>query len=137
MDAAERYRETSISTQQRGKLIVMLYDGAVKFLRVASEKLQEGDYALKGVYIGKAQDIVAELNNCLNVEAAPEIANDLRSIYNFIYRTLNEANIERSEGKILACIRILSDLREAWDEVATQADVTIADDTPAPARYSA
>ena len=59
MKASDQYLETSVTTQQRGKLIVMLYDGAVKFLRVAKEKLREGDCALKGVYIGKAQDIIS------------------------------------------------------------------------------
>ncbi len=117
MDASERYLTNAVTTQQRGKLIVMLYDGAIRFLKIAEEKLQEGDYALKGVYIGKAQDIVAELNNCLNVDAAPDMANDLRAIYNFIYRTLNEANIERSAEKIDSCVGILDELREAWEGV--------------------
>ncbi len=118
MDAAQKYVADSVTTQQRGKLIVMLYDGAVKFLRVAKEKLLEGDYALKGVYIGKAQDIVSELNNSLDMEAAPDIANDLRALYNFILRLLNEANIERSSTKIDDCIRLLSELQTAWEEVA-------------------
>ncbi len=118
MDAQNQYVETSISTQQRGKLIVMLYDGAVKFLRVAREKLRDGDCALKGVYIGKAQDIIAELNGCLDVAAAPRMAGDLRALYNFLYRHLSEANIERSEQKIDECIRILEELRDAWREVA-------------------
>jgi len=137
MDAAETYRQNAVTTQQRGRLIVMLYDGAVRFLKVAREKLQEGDYALKGVYIGKAQDIVAELNNCLNVEAAPEVANDLRAIYNFVYRTLNEANIERSEARIDTCIQILSELQEAWEQVAGKVEEIGGDEAPAPARYSA
>ena len=126
MKASEQYFETSVSTQQRGKLIVMLYDGAVKFLRVAKEKLREGDCALKGVYIGKAQDIIAELNGCLNVEAAPQIATDLRSLYDFLYRHLNEANIERSEQKIDDCIRILEELRETWREVAERPEPAVA-----------
>ena len=122
MKASDQYLETSVTTQQRGKLIVMLYDGAVKFLRVAKEKLREGDCALKGVYIGKAQDIISELNGCLNVEAAPQIAQDLRALYGFLYRHLNEANIERSEQKIDECIRILEELRETWREVADRTE---------------
>lgn len=122
MKASDQYLETSVTTQQRGKLIVMLYDGAVKFLRVAKEKLREGDCALKGIYIGKAQDIIAELNGCLNVEAAPQIAQDLRALYSFLYRHLNEANIERSEQKIDECIRILEELRETWREVADRTE---------------
>jgi flagellar protein FliS len=118
MDPEQTYKTETISTQQRGKLIVMLYEGAIKFLNVAKEKLQEGDYALKGVYIGKAQDIVSELNACLNVDADPEMANDLRALYNFIYGELNLANIERSTEKIDDCIEILAELLEAWRQVA-------------------
>ena len=124
MKASDQYFETTISTQQRGKLIVMLYDGAVKFLRVAKQKLHEGDWALKGVYIGKAQDIIAELNGCLDIKAAPQIATDLRALYIFLSRHLNEANIERSEAKIDDCIRILEELREAWREVAERVEPT-------------
>jgi len=127
MDAAEAYKTQTITTQQRGKLIVMLYEGAVKFLTVAKEKLAEGDFALKGVYIGKAQDIVAELNNCLDPEAAPEMASDLRTLYNFIYRHLNEANIERSAEKVDECIEILNELREAWEQVVESAEAASSD----------
>ena len=81
MDAQDRYKADAISTQERGRLIVMLYEGAVKFLDIAKQKLAEGDYALKGVYIAKAQDIISELNNCLDMDAAPEIAENLRSLY--------------------------------------------------------
>lgn len=118
MDAHDTYTENDISTQQRAKLIVMLYEGAIKFLKIAKDKLDEGDYALKGVYIGKAQDIVAELNNCLNVEAGPQIANDLRALYNFMYGHLTEANIQRDPAKIDDCIKILNELRQTWEQVA-------------------
>jgi len=118
MDPSEQYAQTAISTQQRGKLIVMLYDGAIKFLKIAKQRLEEGDFASKGIYIGKAQDIVAELNNSLNVEAGPQIANDLRQLYNFVYRHLNAANIQRDPAKIDDCIHILDELRQAWEQVA-------------------
>lgn len=128
MDPAETYKADSITTQQRGKLIVMLYDGAMKFLATAKQKLLEGDYALKGVYIGKAQDIVAELNNCLNMDAAPDMASDLRALYNFIYRHLNEANVERSVEKIDECIEILGELHSAWEAVATSPELATVDE---------
>lgn len=118
MDAASQYSRASITTQSNTELIVTLYEGAIQFLRTAKRKLEEEDYALKGAYIAKARDIVSELNNCLDLEAAPEIADSLRAIYNFIYRTLNEANIERSTDKIETCIQILTELLEAWQEVA-------------------
>ncbi len=118
MEAQETYVDNDVSTQERAKLVAMLYDGAIKFLRTAKQKLQEGDYALKGVYIGKAQDIVAELNNCLNVQAGPQIANDLRALYNFLYGHLTQANIERSPEMIDESIKVLAELRQAWEQAA-------------------
>ncbi len=123
MHAAQQYQTDSVSTQQRGKLIAMLYEGAVRYLNIAKDKLADGDYALKGVYIGKAQDIVVELNNCLDMEVAPELAGDLRALYNFLCRHLNHANVERSAEKVDDCIRILAELGSAWEEVATSAEV--------------
>ncbi len=120
-NAAEKYQSESVTTQQKGKLIVMLYDGAIGFLKTAKEKLEEEDYAMKGVYLGKAQDIVAELNNCLDMEAAPDIGKDLRALYNFVYRHLTRANIERSTEMIDDCITVLENLSEAWREVAVEA----------------
>ncbi len=117
-DPARRYRTEAVSTQQKGKLIVMLYEGAIGFLKTAKEKLREEDYALKGVYIGKAMDIVSELNNCLDMESAPEIADDLRALYNFLYRHLTRANIERSPEMIDECMDVLENLCEAWREVS-------------------
>jgi len=119
MDASSQYVQSAISTQQRGKLVVMLYDGAIKFLKIAKQRLEEGDFASKGIYIGKAQDIVAELNNSLNMDAAPQIASDLRALYDFVYRHLNTANIERDPAKIDDCINILDELRGAWEQVAS------------------
>ena len=118
MGASEKYVESSISTQERGKLVVMLYEGAIKFLKVARHKLQEEDYVAKGIYIGKAQDIVAELNSSLDMTNDLQIAQDLRALYNFLYGHLNEANIQRDPVKISECIGILSELLEAWQEVA-------------------
>jgi len=120
VDASRCYTETAISTQERGKLVVMLYQGAISYLRTARQKLQAGDYAGKGIYIGKAQEIVAELNNSLNVEADREIAMNLRSLYNYMYRGLSRANVERDPAKISECIKLLSELLEAWQVGASR-----------------
>ncbi len=132
MDASQMYSTAAISTQQRGKLIVMLYDGAIKFLKVAAQKLQEGDFASKGVYIGRAQDIVSELNNCLDMEAGGELSDNLRSLYSYICRQLTAANIERDTGKLEECANLLGELRGAWEQVAKHTE-----SAPAPAEVAA
>jgi flagellar protein FliS len=114
----DEYMDSSVSTQDRGKLIIMLYDGAIKFLNIAKDKLAEDDYEQKGLYIGKAQDIVSELNNSLDMDIGGEVSQNLRGLYNFLYRHLSEANIERDVEKIDECIEILDELRDAWEQAA-------------------
>jgi len=116
---------------------VMLYDGAIKFLKVARQKLDEHDYALKGVYIGKARDIIVELNNSLDMEAGMQLAKDLRALYNFMCRHLSEANIERDPVKIEECVKILTELRAAWEEVAQPHEQPAFVATEGPVDYSA
>lgn len=118
MNAAQNYRTHAVSTQDSGKLVVMLYDGAVKFLKIAEEKLAEGDFETKGIYVGKAQDIVAELNNCLDLESGGELAQNLQALYNFVHRRLSSANAKRDSKEIRQCRDLLVELRDAWKEIA-------------------
>jgi len=120
MNVQEEYRETSFSTQSQGQLVVMLYDGAIRFLKIAQEKLEENDHAGKGIYIGKAQDIISELNNSLDMDSGGELSKNLRALYNFLYRHLNRANMERDQQKLRDCIGILEELHEAWEQVAEE-----------------
>ena len=64
MDGISAYREHTVTTESKGRLIVLLYDGAIKFLRLAQQELDAGDFAKKGEYIGKAVDIIIELDRC-------------------------------------------------------------------------
>ncbi|MFP4176754.1 MAG: flagellar export chaperone FliS [Candidatus Brocadiia bacterium] len=120
-DAVKEYKETSISTQNRGKLIVMLYDGAIEFLQKARKKLEEKDYEAKGRYINRAQAIISELNNSLNTEADPALAQNLRGLYNFMFRKLSKANLECDTEMIGEIVDILRKLRDAWEQAAREA----------------
>jgi flagellar protein FliS len=112
------YQEVGIGTQNPVKLIVLLYDGAAKFLRVAKLKLAEGDYVGKGHFIARAQAIVAELNAVLNLEEGGEVAVLLRRLYQFMFSHLGEANVERDPRKIDQVIAMLEGLNESWRAVA-------------------
>ncbi len=117
MNGTNRYREEAVTTSDGRHLVVMLYEGAINFMKKAKEFLQKGDMAGKGIYIGKAQAIIAELNNSLNDEAAPEISANLRKIYNFIHMRLTEANIRRDPSRLDDCIGMMEEMLEAWKKV--------------------
>jgi flagellar protein FliS len=108
------YQETAVATQSRGRLIVMLYDGAVKFMKLAIRELEAGDYAAKGQYINRAQDIINELNAVLDMEAGGEISQNLRKLYLFMNRRLSEANTKRDPQMIREVIALVEELNQSW-----------------------
>jgi flagellar protein FliS len=111
------YRENAIATQSSGRLVVLLYDGAIKFLRQALKELEAGHQAAKGEYINKAVAIINELDACLDVEAGGDVAANLRSLYHFMIRHLGEANIHRDPRRIQNVIECLQSLNEGWKSV--------------------
>jgi flagellar protein FliS len=117
MDAISTYKEHAVSTQTRGRLIVLLYEGAIKFLRQAIASLEAGDYVEKGKFLNKAQAILVELDTCLDMEAGGEIAQNLHGLYGFMSQRLDEANMKRDPERIRQVITCLEELLEGWKAV--------------------
>jgi flagellar protein FliS len=117
MNSVSLYQETSITTQNKGKLIVLLYDGAINFLNRAIHCIDQEDIEGKNRCIGKARDIIFELNSSLNLCAGGDLAGNLRSLYNFIWIFLGRININNETGDLKKVIQILSDVRHSWQQV--------------------
>jgi len=111
------YQETAVGTQSKGRLIVILYDGAIKFLKLSIQELQAENYAAKGRYINRAQDIINELNAVLDTEAGGEISENLRKLYNFMGRHLSQANAKRDPQMIQEVINLLEELNQSWKAI--------------------
>lgn len=114
-----RYKQVQIGTASRGKLILMLYQGAIQALKKSVDLLEKKDYMGKGECIIKAQDIIMELNLALDMNAG-EISGSLRSLYLYLYRRLIDANMRKDPAPIQEAIRILSNLYGAWEHVVTE-----------------
>jgi flagellar protein FliS len=114
MNGLDVYKQTAVTTQNKGRLIVMLYDGAIKFLRQAIRDLNAKDYEAKGRNIAKAQDIIVELNCVLDMDTGGEIAQNLRGLYNFMSRQLSQANIKCDAQMIQEVIDLLDELNQGW-----------------------
>jgi len=119
MNGFNTYQETAVSTQSRGRLIVMLYEGAIRFLRQAIADIERCDYTAKGRQIGKAQDIIHELNAVLDMDSGGQIAQNLRGLYNFMHRHLTEANARKDPQMIREVIGILEELNRGWRAVTS------------------
>ena len=117
MKGIEAYQENAVTTQSKGRLIVMLYDGAIKFLKLAIKEIEDKDPEAKGEYISKAIDIIFELNTVLDTEAGGEVAMNLRKLYLFMGRHLTEANSKQDIQKIEEVIKLLEEMNQSWKAI--------------------
>lgn len=121
----KQYKKTQIDTADQGKLIIMLYDGAIKFINTAIDLMPGNEIDPKDMEtihknIVKAQDIVSELMTSLNMEVG-EISQRLFGIYMYMHNRLIEANINKSQEPLIEIRKYLLELREAWYEAAKNA----------------
>lgn len=115
-----QYRQNSVETASPTRLIVMLYDGAVRFLSQGLAAMQVGQHVQQSILIGKAQAIIAHLHDTLDTEIGSAFAQSLAKIYTALLATLTQANIEDSPKPVENAIEILRELRETWAEVDRQ-----------------
>jgi flagellar protein FliS len=118
MKKVSSYQEAAVATQSKGRLIVLLYDSAIKFMKLAIKELEAGNFEAKGRYIAKAQDIITELSAVLDTEAGGEIAANLRSLYCFMNNRLSEANTKREPQMIREVISLMEELNKSWKAIA-------------------
>jgi flagellar protein FliS len=113
------YRQQSILTATPGQLVVMLYDGCLRFLGQAAGALREGDEAEAWGRLSRAESILDELLATLDLEQGGEIASRLQGIYVFCNRQLLEARAERDPAMIEKVAELLGELRDAWAQIAS------------------
>ena len=118
MKGLDVYKDASVTTQSKGNLVVMLYDGAIKFMKMAIQEIGKNNPEAKGQYIKKAQDIIVELNTVLDMEAGGEIALNLRKLYLYMGQQLNEANIKQDPQRISEVITLMEELNQGWKAIA-------------------
>ena len=114
----QAYRESSVLTASPEQLVVMLYDGAGRFLRQADAALGEGAMEHAHERLSRGEAIIDELLATLDMDQG-QIAERLQAIYIYCKRCLREARKDREGEKIRLVIRLLGELREAWSHVAT------------------
>lgn len=111
-----RYIEQGVMTASPIDLVIMLYDGCIKNLKLAKMHHEEGKQEEVKQCVLKAQDIITELVMSLNLNY--EIAKQLMSLYEFMLlsmiRFLGDKNIDH----IMPLIDMLSELRDTWVQVA-------------------
>ena len=123
-NAYAAYQKTNVNTASQGRLVVLLYEGAVKHLKAAlnlfdmNDKLKPGDIEQFGVHLQKTQAIITELQVSLDMEKGGDIARNLMSLYVFFNEELMDATISHNKAKIEFVETKMDELAESWRQIA-------------------
>jgi flagellar secretion chaperone FliS len=115
---AQAYIQTQIQSRSPLELVVMLYDGALRFLQQTTDAMQRGDLVAKRDSLSRAMAIVAELHGMLDLEQGGEVAASLDSLYTYMMERLTAANLKRDPAPVAEVMRLMTGLRDAWSQVA-------------------
>ena len=121
MNPWQSYRQISTQTASPGQLVLMLYDGALRFLEEARrafglEDPLEFNQTINNNVI-KAQNIINELNAALDMERGADCARNFRRLYDYLDRRLQESNQYKKQDGIVEVITRLTVVRDAWAEM--------------------
>lgn len=112
----KQYQKSSIETASREQILIMLYDGAIQFLNKAKVAMNNKEYeAIHNNLIG-AQNIIQEFINSLDREVAPQLAENLTSLYEYFIRRLVQANMKRQMEPIDEVLKYLKSLKATWEQ---------------------
>jgi flagellar secretion chaperone FliS len=116
MNAYSQYQENQILSASPERILLMLYDGAIRFTRQAIFGLEDDNLALFHNGIKKSMAIITEFSNSLNHQIGGEIAENLDALYSFMVRELTLGNLHKDMEKLRVVERLLVDLRATWEE---------------------
>lgn len=118
--APQAYRDNTVLSATPEQLVVMLYDGARRFLRQAANAMRAREVEGAHNALRRAEQIVAHLDGVIDDQQGGEIARQLHQIYGFSLAHLNRARIDQDPEKLLAVSEMLGELRESWAEIANR-----------------
>lgn len=113
-NAYQKYKTTSVQSASREKILLMLYEGAIKFTKLAIKAAEEKKIADRGMNIGRAFDIIMELNNTLDHKVGGDVAVQLEQLYMFMMEQYTKANISGDPEPLRANLKLLQTLYDGW-----------------------
>lgn len=114
---ANNYVETAVSEATPHKLVDMLYEGAVKNLRISKVFFQQKNFEKKSEHINKALSIITALKAGVDMDKGGEVAQNLFELYDYCHRTVFKASVDNDEAGLDEVVEILEELHDAWKQM--------------------
>ncbi len=123
--ALQAYKNVATKTAAPGELVLLLFDGALRFVERAKAAFNQDDLSERNAGVNdnlqRAQAIIGELNQALDMERGGDLADRLRALYNYMDEKLQESNISKCLNSAEEVVGLLSGIRDAWSEMLNQA----------------
>jgi flagellar secretion chaperone FliS len=113
------YRQTEVQSRTPLELVVMLYDGALRYILAAKIAIAQRDIRARKEAVGKLLAVVAELQNTLDVERGGEIASTLDELYAYMIRRIMDAVSTNNAAPLTEVEHLITTIREGWQGIAT------------------
>ena len=111
------YERTKVETADQRQLILMLYDGCIRFMRKATARIDANDIEAAHNYLVRSREIIGELLATLKPEKAGEVGVNLQRLYVYIFNRLVEANLTKDKAAVDECVKLMSTLRDGWAQI--------------------
>jgi flagellar secretion chaperone FliS len=112
-----KYKQTSVLSASREQILLMLYEGAIKFTKLAIQATEQKKIADRGHNIMRAFDIILELNATLDHKVGGELAKQLEQLYMFMMDQYTKANLKGDAEPLRANLKVLENLYDGWKQV--------------------
>ena len=109
-----KYKQTSVLSASREQILLMLYEGAIKFTKLAIQAIENNQIAERGQNIIRAFDIILELQATLDHKVGGELAGQLEQLYVFMMDQYTKANIKGDPEPLRANLKVLENLYDGW-----------------------
>ncbi|MCB9072850.1 MAG: flagellar export chaperone FliS [Bdellovibrionaceae bacterium] len=109
-----KYKKAAVESANKEKILLMLYEGAMRFIKQAVEAVDNKDIAKRGESIGRAYDIIMELTSSLNFEVGGDMAKNLEQLYIYCLDELTRANLTGDKKHLENSLKVLNILYDGW-----------------------
>ena len=115
--ANNEYKSNQVMTAPPKKLLIMLFDGAIKNLKLAEFSIEKKQIEKTNTYLTKTQNIIEELMYTLNFDVGGDFAKNLYQLYEYMHNRLVRANIDKDVEGVIEVKNFMEELRDTWEQI--------------------
>lgn len=113
----QKYKQTAIMSASKEQIMLMLYEGAIRFTKQAIAACEQNNVSERGKYIMRAYDIILEFQASLNHNVAGDLPQQLENLYVYMLEQYTKANLTGNINSLKSCLQVLENLYEGWSQV--------------------